>query len=213
MPKERIIIDGLWRCLCPSADTSILSKLIGPTRNPRQRPNIPKSNNTSVTDRHGRREYHRAVVRTRIGQTRDGHREVERSRAEYLERLAKRSPWIPRVLFGSVDTFATKLDEIPTKTIYAALKELPRASGTHLSVVKLVEYLVRERKEKPNAMLYESLIRANVDRFHGSAEVAGELLKEMDRLGIPTTPQIYQALLEVNWPILPSKALPANIKV
>ncbi|KAI1382030.1 hypothetical protein F4677DRAFT_400595 [Hypoxylon crocopeplum] len=196
MPGERIVIDGLWRCLCPSVDIRTLLRLVGPPRNPRRRP-IPFPCNTQFADSRGQREYHRVASGSHVGRNPSKDDLVERSRIQYLKRLAKRSPWVPGALFGSVDDFATKLDNIPTKTIYAALKELPRVEGTYYSVVKLVEYLTRERKEKPNVMLYESLIRANVDKNHGSAEVASQLLKEIERLRIPTTPQIYQALLEV----------------
>ncbi|CAJ2501843.1 Uu.00g046960.m01.CDS01 [Anthostomella pinea] len=90
-----------------------------------------------------------------------------------------------------------KLDRIPTTTIYAALQELPQVEGTYHSIVKLVEYLVQERDQKPNVRLYECLIRANIDKNHGSAEVAGRLLQEMILYKIAATPQIYQALLEV----------------
>ncbi|KAI1760312.1 hypothetical protein GGR53DRAFT_510234 [Hypoxylon sp. FL1150] len=197
MPGERVVIDGLWRCLCPSVDIVSLSRLTSPSRGPRQR-SIPLfSHNTQTREPQGRRGYRHVAATTSTDRTRPDRDEIERARIEYLKRLAKRSPWIPGALFEGIDSFATKLDRIPTKTIYAALKELPRAQGTYHSVVKLVEYLVKERKEKPNAILYESLIRANVDKNHGSAEVAGQLLKEMEKLGVPVTPQVYQALLEV----------------
>ncbi|KAI1779839.1 hypothetical protein F4818DRAFT_155090 [Hypoxylon cercidicola] len=197
MPGERIVIDGLWRCLCPSVDIAFLSRLIGPSYGLRQRIIPSFGHNTRVYERQARRGYRRVATSTSTYQTRPDRDEVERTRIQYLKRLAKRSPWIPGALFEGIDSFATKLDRIPTKTIYATLKELPRAQGTYHSVVKLVEYLVKERKERPNAILYESLIRANVDKNHGSAEVSSQLLKEMEKLGIPVTPQIYQALLEV----------------
>ncbi|KAI4867811.1 hypothetical protein F4820DRAFT_456692 [Hypoxylon rubiginosum] len=197
MPGGRIIIDDLWRCLCPSVDIASVSRLIGPSRSPRQRLNPPFGHNPRAHGRQDRREYRRVATTTSADQIRPDRDEIERSRIEYLKRLAKRSPWIPGALFEGIDSFATKLDRIPTKTIYAALKQLPRAQGTYHSVVKLVEYLVKERKERPNAILYESLIRANVDKNHGSAEVASQLLKEIEKTGIPVTPQIYQALLEV----------------
>ncbi|KAI1415876.1 hypothetical protein F5Y13DRAFT_155552 [Hypoxylon sp. FL1857] len=197
MPRERVVIDGLWRCLCPSFDIATLSKLIGPPRSPRQRPIPSPSYNTQATSRQSCREYRCVIAKTYDDRGLDNRDSVEKSRIQYLKRLAKRSPWVPGALLRGVDAFATRLDRIPTKTIYAALKELSRAEGTYPSIVKMVEYLVKERKEKPNAMLYESLIRANVDKDRGSAEVAAQLLKEMGKLGIPTTPQIYQAVLEV----------------
>ncbi|KAI0176140.1 hypothetical protein GGR52DRAFT_346970 [Hypoxylon sp. FL1284] len=197
MPGERIVVDGLWRCLCPSVDIAFLSRVTGPSPGLGQRA-IPQLGHKARTyQRQGRREYHRVPIKVAIGRTRLDSDQVENSRVDYLRRLAKRSPWIPGALFEGIDSPATKPDGIPTKTIYAALKELPRANDTYHSVIKLVEYLVKERGEKPNAILYESLIRANVDKSHGSAGVAGQLLKEMESLGIPITLQICQALLEV----------------
>ncbi|KAI8958473.1 hypothetical protein F5Y11DRAFT_336132 [Daldinia sp. FL1419] len=197
MPGERIVLDGLWRCLCPSADIATLSKLLRPRTCSRQQPIISPGSNASISGRLGRRGYQRYAVAPRNNQPHDEYSPGEESRIEYLKRVAKRSPWVPGALFGDAETLATQLESIPTNTIYAAIKELTRAEDTYWSTVRLVEYLVRERKEKPNVVLYESLIRANIDKNHGSAEIAGRLLKEMERLGIPTTPQIYQALLEV----------------
>ncbi|KAI1134504.1 hypothetical protein F5Y05DRAFT_206992 [Hypoxylon sp. FL0543] len=197
MPGERVVVDGLWRCLCPSVDVATLSKLIGPPRNPRRRPSPSLGSDTQFNWRQSWRQYRLVTAKTQDDRWQEERDLVEESRVQYLKRLAKRSPWIPGALLRGVDAFATKLDRIPTKTIYAALKELSTSEGTYLSIVKMVEYLVNERKEKPNALLYESLIRANVDKNHGSAQVALQLLREMDRLRIPTTPQIYQAILEV----------------
>ncbi|KAI5866505.1 hypothetical protein GGS23DRAFT_274643 [Durotheca rogersii] len=190
----RIVVDGLWRCLRPSIDITAFPRLIGPLPPPRQRSSPPPTTNARITERQGRRGIRRVAVTTKADLERDA---FEKSRIEYLKRLAKRSPWVPGALFRGVDAFATKLDRIPTPTIYSALKELTRSEDTYFSVVKLVEYLIQERGERPNAILYESLIRANVDKNYGSAEAAGELLKEMDKLKIPTTPQIYQAVLDV----------------
>ncbi|OTA93833.1 hypothetical protein M434DRAFT_395215 [Hypoxylon sp. CO27-5] len=197
MPGERVVFDGLWRCLCPSVDVTTLSKLIGPPRNPRQRPIPSPIYNTQVTCGQSWRGFRRVVGGTHNDLTLEEHDLVEESRVQYLKRLAKRSPWVPGALLRGIDAFATKLERVPTKTIYAALKELSRAEGTYFAIVKMVEYLVKERREVPNALLYESLIRANVDKDHGSAVVVGHLLNEMDKLRIPTTPQIYQAILEV----------------
>ncbi|KAI1107584.1 hypothetical protein F4804DRAFT_164293 [Jackrogersella minutella] len=197
MLGERIVIDGLWRCLCPSIEVTTLARLISPTRTFRKRPAFTPSN-AQVTCRQGRREYRRIPFRPDDGKTSQTRDDLtEQSRIQYLKRLAKRSPWVPGTLFEDTETFTPNLDKVPTRTIYAALKELSMAESTYVSVVKLVEYLVKERKEKPNAMLYESLIKANVDKYHGSAEVAGRLLREMQKLRITTTPQIYQSLLEV----------------
>ncbi|RYO74913.1 hypothetical protein DL764_010657 [Monosporascus ibericus] len=128
----------------------------------------------------------------------DGYvKKTDRARAQYIKRAAKRSPWVPEPLFHGLDVLAERLDRVPTRTIYEALRELQNIEDSYSSVVRLVEYLVKERGEQPNELLYECLIRANVDPRHGSAEVAGSLVKEMMEKGIQTSPRIYQALLEV----------------
>ncbi|KAI1503042.1 hypothetical protein F5X99DRAFT_376582 [Biscogniauxia marginata] len=197
MPPERIVVDGLWRCLCPSVDVSWLTQPFSLSSLTRQRPVIPHSPTTSSPQGQYRREYRCVASDSGISHGRNYHESVQNSRIAYLRRLAKRSPWIPSALFEGIDSFSTKLDRIPTKTIYAALRELQTAEDSYFSIVKLIEYLVKEREQRPNALLYESLIKANVDKKYGSAEVAGQLLKEMESMSIPMTPQIYQGILEV----------------
>ncbi|RYO85745.1 hypothetical protein DL766_008997 [Monosporascus sp. MC13-8B] len=128
----------------------------------------------------------------------DGYvKKADRERAQYIKRVARRSPWVPEPLFHGPDVSTERLDKVPTRTIYEALRELQNVEDSYGSVVRLVEYLVAERGEQPNELLYECLIRANVDPKHGSAEVAGSLVKEMIGKGMQTSPRIYQALLEV----------------
>ncbi|KAI1757280.1 hypothetical protein F4782DRAFT_526037 [Xylaria castorea] len=196
MPGDRIVIDGLWRCLCPSIDVS-LAKPFNQWHIPRSRSaslsgrNIP----SKYTPQQCRRQHSQvaALLEQRAGQN-EGY---EESRVAYLKRLAKRSPWIPGAVLRGLDSFNTKLDKMPTRTIYAALKELQNAEDTYFPITRLVEYLVKERGERPNAALYESLIKANINKQYGSAKVAIQLLKEVQSRNIPTTPEIYQALLEV----------------
>ncbi|KAI0555215.1 hypothetical protein F4679DRAFT_157745 [Xylaria curta] len=197
MPGDRIVVDGLWRCLCPSIDIVSLSKPFSQWR-------IPRARSTSLSGRSIPSKYTPQQCRRQYGQVASipkqnagQHKSFEKSRVDYLKRLAKRSPWIPGAVLRDLDSFNTKLDKIPTRTIYAALKELQDAEDTFLPITRLVEYLVKERGEGPNAALYESLIKANIDKQYGSAKVAAQLLKEVQSRNVPATPEIYQALLEV----------------
>ncbi|KAJ3561777.1 hypothetical protein NPX13_g8813 [Xylaria arbuscula] len=197
MPKDRIVLDGLWRCLCPSFDIASLSKPFS-LHVPRPRSNTPFANRnpkSRYSQQQCRRQYaHATVLPTTAARQSKG---PEKSRRDYLIRLAKRSPWTPRAIFEGLDSFSAKLDNIPTPTIYAVLKELEDAEDTYYAITRFVEYLIKERGEKPNAALYESLIKANVNKQHGSAKVAGQLLKEVQSHNIPTTPEMYHALLKV----------------
>ena len=90
------------------------------------------------------------------------------------------------------------LDLYSTSTLYEALKVLQGLEDTYGAVVRIVEFLVKERGEQPNESLYEALIRVNVDPYYGSAETVRSLLKEMTDNGIPTSLRVYHAILEVS---------------
>ncbi|KAI0539321.1 hypothetical protein GGR58DRAFT_465257 [Xylaria digitata] len=202
MPGDRIVVDGLWRCLCPLIDFTLFSKPFNLRRVHPSRLGSSFANHNRTSSRYPQQQCrqqhsHAAARPENTARQGDG---PERSRIAYLTRLAKRNPWLPVALIrdsDSFNSFNTKLDKIPTRTIYAALKELQDAEDTYLSIARLVQYLVEERGERPNAALYESLIKANINRRYGSAKAAAQLLKEVQSHSIPTTPEIYQALLEV----------------
>ncbi|KAI0486073.1 hypothetical protein F4859DRAFT_511072 [Xylaria cf. heliscus] len=204
MPGDRIVIDGLWRCLCPSIDLVSLSKPFDLWHIPRPRSASSLASRSSIPLKYPQQQQQQQYRRRQYSQVsaplehRDGQNDgPDKSRVGYLERLAKRSPWIPSAILRDLDSFRTKLDNVPTRTIYATLKELQNTENTYVPITRLVEYLIKERGERPNAALYESLIKANVDKQYGSAKVAAQLLKEVQSRSIPTTPEIYQALLEV----------------
>ncbi|KXJ95297.1 hypothetical protein Micbo1qcDRAFT_171689 [Microdochium bolleyi] len=119
------------------------------------------------------------------------------SRRQYLERADKRAPWLNKLLSVRPGAPPEQLDQFSTQHIYDGLKELQSMEGSYHSIVMLAEFLLSVRKEAPNALLYEALIRANVDPFRGSARVAKTLLQEMGDSGISTTPGIYNAILQV----------------
>ncbi|RWA14776.1 hypothetical protein EKO27_g350 [Xylaria grammica] len=199
MPGDRIVVDGLWRCLCPSIDVVSLSKPFDSWHVPRPRSGSSFGNRSSASSRYPRRQcrrqYSHAVAP--LKPTAKHSEGSESPRFAYLKRLAKRNPWAPGAIFQDSDSLNIKLDKTPTRALYAALKELQGAEGTYFSIARLVQYLVKERGERPNSALYESLIKANIDKQYGSAKAAAHLLKEVQNHNIPTTPGIYQALIEV----------------
>lgn len=69
--------------------------------------------------------------------------------------------------------------------------------GKHGQAVKLVEHLVRERREEPNAELYHSLILANVSCDEGAAWRVHDLLDEMEKEGLQPDVGICHAVLKV----------------
>lgn len=206
MPGSHIPIDGLWRCLCPAVDVTTLSKAFRLLRQPARRLALirPISTTSNLQDQHPRIR-HTIPKNVDTSEARPHDKDLlekrnEKVRVDYRGRAAKRHHWLPQLFFYEKDQFTTKdLHRFPTATIYEALRALHNVEDAYHPTVSLVEYLVRERGEKPNEILYESLIRANVDPAHGSADVARSLLKEMVDNDINTPPSIYHALLEVRY--------------
>jgi len=199
MPGDRVVVDGLWRCLCPSVDLVFLYKPFdlrflrtrtGPTFANRNQP----ANRLSKLCR---RQY--SYVTTPHAHRLKQPEALPNSRISYLKRIAKRNPWISGAIYEGADplTKNKRLQDIPTRDIYEALKDLGDAEDTYFPVLRLVEYLIKERGEKPNAALYEALLTANVSKQYGSARVACQLFREMQSQNIPTTPDTYLAVLKV----------------
>ncbi|KAI7554225.1 hypothetical protein KC317_g13302, partial [Hortaea werneckii] len=83
-----------------------------------------------------------------------------------------------------------------TPRLYTKLKAL--AYGGHVEECrKLVEWLVRERREKPNSQLYSALILSNVSEDDGAAWRVMDYLEEMRQADIQIDPGICHSALKV----------------
>lgn len=69
--------------------------------------------------------------------------------------------------------------------------------GRYHDIVRLVEYLVTTRGEKPSLLHYDALIRANSDAAYGSVEVVRGLLREMKESRILGDAGLYHGVLQV----------------
>ncbi|KAK8052161.1 hypothetical protein PG993_003546 [Apiospora rasikravindrae] len=213
MPGERIVIDGLWRCLCPSVDAQALSRAL-------QQPLVPpRRTSTFLGHAHrtyagpaGTRNYSDVTPKkalkkasrhlqsiTRVHPKSEGivrYPNRRRSQAQdayerYFDRMAKRLPEIPP---PSPDS---ELDPIDTSTLLTSLQALLTAQWQYHTIVAIVQHLVGKRGMKPDAFLYECLIKVNVDPMYGSAQVVENLLKEMESTGCLANSAIYHGVLEV----------------
>lgn len=69
-------------------------------------------------------------------------------------------------------------DDAPTSELYSVLRKRA-ALGLTESVNTLVDFLVKERCEKPNVRLYAAQILVNVNSEEGSAARVAQILHEM----------------------------------
>ncbi len=110
----------------------------------------------------------------------------------------------PYIQPSSSETLAQDRDynhcSLDRDTSTAELHSLLRryAARGHISRVnELVERLIRERHEQPNARLYEALILVNVNREEGSAARVAALQEELTEEGLMTDNGICHAALKV----------------
>ncbi|KAI7510223.1 hypothetical protein KC347_g4488 [Hortaea werneckii] len=83
-----------------------------------------------------------------------------------------------------------------TPRLYTKLKALAY-SGHVEECRKLVEWLVRERREKPNSQLYSALILSNVSEDDGAAWRVMDYLEEMRQADIQIDPGVCHSVLKV----------------
>jgi len=79
---------------------------------------------------------------------------------------------------------------------YEELKHLS-SNGQYVDTTAAVATLVRERGEKLNIRIYDALILANADAFHGSAAEVRGLLQEMIDEGVTPDAATYHKILKV----------------
>ncbi|KAK4126196.1 hypothetical protein N657DRAFT_670293 [Parathielavia appendiculata] len=102
-----------------------------------------------------------------------------------------------KALLRSPLEFPPQTVDVPTNGIYDALIYAQHLYGQGRKIRRLVRYLVEERGERPNLVLYWSLVSANRETTTGSAAELAAILKEMRSLGIEPPSNFYKAALRV----------------
>ncbi|KAH8681321.1 hypothetical protein BX600DRAFT_18202 [Xylariales sp. PMI_506] len=204
MPGERIVLDSLWRFLCPAIDTLTLSKAL-------QAPVLPLRRRPSPNSRSQARCYGTLVgVQRRDGGTGGKISQIKKvkstvgdrfgsddSYARYIHRVWKRSPGLPLAIFDRQGSFDEALESIETDVLTESLRELVALEHQYHAICNIVRYLVTRRGRKPDVFLYECLIKANVDPKYGSAASVSNILKEMEAQRIIPTSAVYHGILDV----------------
>lgn len=107
---------------------------------------------------------------------------------------------------GSVNaaTLIRSLEDLPRETpfaltpvIYEALRSLRKQKDQGNKIRRLVQFLVEQRGERPNAPLYEALVTANWDTATGSADELVAIYKDMEAAGVEPSPGWYHSALRV----------------
>lgn len=172
--------DGLWHCLRPAFNSLV------PIRNHQISPSARKFINP-----------HSSFFQCHINE-----REGRGIRRKGFSRV-NQPPTSCRLLQNrSINFVYTDLEDKPQRKIYddeRIYDDLRRSAnkGDFLRVQTLVNEIVRNRGERPDARIYLALILVNTSAEHGSPVEVRRLLEEMAAEEIVPDSTIYHAVLKV----------------
>ncbi|KAF2502840.1 hypothetical protein BU16DRAFT_498694 [Lophium mytilinum] len=168
--QRPLVVDGLWRCLCPAFRLKTPSKTL---RTPFQQ---------SVRAYQQPHSKRKRSPFTDTGLFPDGKSRKAR---------AGEPPWRPE---GSRPEDYHHANET-TEQLYGRLRTYA-AAGNYNEVKDAVQYLIQGRGEKLNARLYSAMILANVHPLHGHAGRVSALLLEMENEGIEADAGVCHDVLQ-----------------
>lgn len=187
MPRKKLVLDGLWYCLCPSFSLGTLSRPRTPLIKGKRLPAPPLSQRcySSSNSRSNPADSDDGVEPTT---TRPNKVTTDSStRPRYSARRPPQgSAGVPKTLAGQ-----------STADLESKLQELAVRSPKIISATQILRILIRDRHVRPGVRHYRALILANTDAERGSPEVLRGLLEEMERSGIPADSGTLHAALQV----------------
>ncbi|ROT40738.1 hypothetical protein SODALDRAFT_307137 [Sodiomyces alkalinus F11] len=199
MSNSRFVLDGLWRCLCPSIDPAVASRLLRspapllPRRvhaTPRRAP-VSRFGSRTRPCHVQQRQYSFTATATSPAPAprRNSRANDDKGRNANPARTLAETP-SPKELDKNV------LRSASTEQITEALQVLRNRPDGFLVTAALVKHLVQERGELPNPRMYECLIASARDT-KGSADMLAQLLAEMKTLKFPTGSRLCHEALQV----------------
>ncbi|OBT59440.1 hypothetical protein VE04_00614 [Pseudogymnoascus sp. 24MN13] len=182
MSAPRIAVDGLWRCLCPAFDSIVLSRARLPVSRASYRPCVP------------RRILRPSSLKLSIAASRRQNSTLAKS-----VNISNDINFANEALDAAEPSSETPPPEnwaaLSVVELHDILRTVRDESGSYQKTINLVQYLIKNRGERPNVRHFDALIRANADAERGSAEEVEGLLKEMDKQGIIGDSSLYHSVL------------------
>lgn len=199
MSGSRPIFDGLWRCLCPSVDPVIASRLL-------QSPTLPRS--IQSTTRRAHSTCPRAQPRSGRAQSRNFSSTAPAAALRQQQQPSKSHPQTSsndaaRRLLGAAspkDLDPKALEAASTPDLFEVLDALKDRPNGFLSAAAILKYLVLERGEAPTPQMYEYLVACARDS-KSSADMLAQLFSEMKEGNVTITPRLSHLALQVRIPI------------
>lgn len=214
-----MVLDGLWRCLCPSIDAATLARTLQRPKAPSRRLAAIQCRNATTTraqstrsdesePRLWRPQPQNVSAESAAAQALSGSRRPTSStsstgfakdgHSQWVYRTWKKHRGLPVSFFDGQSSPYEALSKVSTAAIVEGLREMIMHERQYYGICNVVRYLVMHRDRKPDIFLYECLIKANADPSYGSAKVVANILEEMGSQGILPTPAIFHSVLDVS---------------
>lgn len=181
------MIDGLWRCLCPSYDGNRALQLTKHLGASATRPRIHRTPpyQISPSKRFQARSSHGGPA---IGGDTD--------RGEHFtSRPTPRRRIEPSR--NGIQSRNASWDDLSVAQLQDVLSGLKQKEGEYHKLVELVKYLLNKTGEKPNLLHYDALISGNSNASLGSAVVVAKLLQDVKEEKVVPDSRLYHSALQV----------------
>ncbi|KAJ9208829.1 hypothetical protein DTO021D3_46 [Paecilomyces variotii] len=215
MPHRGLIVDGLWRCLCPSFNPISFKNATTLSASLRRTQSLCAVKSASVRSKSAfaRRPYSTNPTHdaTNVSQSKleasnlstlqDAH-ESKQEEGQAKDESQNETP--PKLKFKRVmvrkpsrATFGVPkdLEQRSTTNLENLLQKLVAKSPNIRGATQILRILIRDRNVRPEVRHYRALILANTDARYGSPENVRNLLKEMENNGIPADSGTLHAAL------------------
>lgn len=200
MPQKKLVLDGLWYCLCPSLNLVTSSRpgisLIKGKRG-LPSPALPPRRCYTGGEPAGDNEQRSAPRKTPNTDPATEQQDVSRTIAEKQphKRYARQGTGVARP--PKTPPALKKLSGLPTVNLEAKLQELSAKVPKIKTTMRILRILVKDRHVRPGVRHYRALVLANTDAERGSPETLRGLLSEMERNGVPADSGTLHAALQV----------------
>lgn len=198
MPQKKLVLDGLWYCLCPSLNLLAPNRFGIPlTKGKRGLPSpaLPPRRCYGSGEPAGDNERRSAPRKTPNTDPATEQQDVSHTEKGPHKRHARKETGVARP--PKTPPALKKLSGLPTVNLEAKLQELSAKVPKIKTTMRILRILVKDRHVRPGVRHYRALILANTDAERGSPETLRGLLSEMERNGVPADSGTLHAALQV----------------
>lgn len=197
MPTTQLAIDGLWQCLCPSFTPASLSRASRFAQGKRPALRCLKVATPVQVRRRSQARQDAASKNWDAVYDPTNNSPVRPYEGSLLppSKLPANTTLLSRERRFKDNGESLDLGDQTTQYLYSRLR-ISAVHGNIQQVKRIVEYLIRERRERPNLHLYNALILCNIHPT-GSTWVVSELLEEMRVEGMQPDNAVCHAVLKV----------------